>query len=136
MKIKIVIIFLANLILAYGLFAQNNTREWSQGKLTWDDFKEGKSELHESQISYFAYSFLFFPERQMFENALVVRNVARAHMDRNLSWVNPEYKTEQLLRYNQVIFDIVELYRRKLQIELYSVCCESNITECTRFVCK
>ncbi len=35
-------------------------------------------------------------------------------MDPDTSWINPNYRTELILRYNQLIFDIVEVSRREL----------------------
>jgi len=109
------IIILIGLVPISGIIAQNYKKEWADGKLTWEDFTERKGGLNASELKYFlGYS----SEKQVFKDTVVWRYVAFAYMDKSLSWVNPEYKTEENLRYNQLIFDIVEVHRRMLQMEL------------------
>lgn len=111
-------IFLFELHFSTGLMAQDYQKNWSDGKLTWNDFKEKESGQNISELKYFlGYS----AAKQKIGDTIVVRNKAKCYMDKKLSWINPAYKTEQYLRYNQVIFDIVEIHRRRLQIELDKV---------------
>lgn len=95
------------------LMAQNN-KEWIEGKLTWNDFTE---RTYRQDISELKYNFEYHSGKHRYGDTIVVRNIVKVYIDRNQSWINPEFKTEQYLRYNQVIFDIIELYRRKLQKE-------------------
>jgi hypothetical protein len=105
------------IILLFGLFstcelsAQYYKKEWLDGKLTWEDFTERTGGQNISELSYFLG---YNTGKQKQGDTVIVRNVAYSYMDRNLSWINPAYKTEQQLRYNQIIFDIVETYKRKL----------------------
>lgn len=46
---------------------------------------------------------------------------AVAVFDKNLSWVKPDCKNEQLLSHEQLHFDIAELYARKLEKKLNSL---------------
>ncbi len=106
---------LIGLLFATGLLAQKNHKEWREGKLTWDDFTKRERSQNVSELIYFlGYNTV----KQKYGGTTVFRIEADCYMDKNLSWVNPAYMTEQILRYNQVIFDIVEVYRRKLQFEL------------------
>jgi hypothetical protein len=98
-----------------SLFAQSNLKSWDEGKLTWADFTEKQTDLGTSELKYFLG---YKTERSKFGDTLQVRIVAYCSIDRMLSWVNPQYKTEQTLLFNQVVFDLVEIHRRKLQWEL------------------
>lgn len=107
------IIVLIGIISFCDLIAQSN-KEWIEGKLTWEDFTE---RAYRQEISELKYNFEYQTGRQKYGDTVVVRNIVYAYIDRKQSWINPEYKTEQYLKYNQVIFDIIEIYRRKLQKE-------------------
>ena len=113
---KILTTVVIGLISASALFAQNTMRSWSDGRLTWSDFMERTGDL--THASEFRYVFSFASDRQRFGDTTVLRIVANAYMDRSLSWINSDRKTEQVLIYNQVLFEIVELHRRRLQMEL------------------
>jgi len=106
---------LFGLFLTTGLMAQDYKKDWAEGKLTWHDFSEIKSNQGISELKYFLG---YNTDKLRFGDTTVLRNVAKCYMDKRLSWINPDFKTEQYLRYNQVIFNIVEIYRRRLQYEL------------------
>jgi hypothetical protein len=55
-------------------------------------------------------------DSQKFGDTSVTRNVAKVYVDKKSSWADAKLRTDQYLRYNQVIFDIVELFRRRAQI--------------------
>lgn len=114
MKYIFISIILA-LIFTSSICSQEFKREWKKGKLTWDDFSEKDYDYSSTELNYF---FGYKSDKQRFHDTILIRNFATIYMDKNLSWVNPQQKTEQNLKYNQVVFDIIELYRRKLQHEL------------------
>lgn len=113
--IKIVTSILIGFFLSTGLMAQEFKKDWNEGKLTWEDFSERESLSAISELKYFLG---YNTEKERFGDTIVLRNKAKCYMDKNFSWINPAFKTEQYLRYNQVIFDIVEIHRRRLQYEL------------------
>ena len=113
-----ILTILIGLISLCGLVAQDQRKDWTDGKLTWDDFSERISLFDRQQVSELRYFLGYNTERQRFGDTVVLRHIAYAYVDRHLSWIIPVHKTEQNLRYNQVIFDIVEIHRRRLQIEL------------------
>jgi len=89
---------------------------WHEGKLTWNDFKGEKGfPLLESELKYFL---TYASEKQKFNDTSVYRIYAKGYIDRDLSWSKTFKKTDQNLAYFQVVFDIVELQRRKLQNNL------------------
>jgi hypothetical protein len=91
-------------------------KHWHEGPLSWSDFSERKVESKTpSELRfYLAYA----PRKEKFQDTVLHRLAATCYLDRQASWVHPDHKTENLLRYNQVIFDIAELYRRELHLAL------------------
>ncbi len=103
------------IFLASGVQSQDYKKEWTEGKLTWEDFTERKGTPVTSELKYFLG---FNTVKHHLGDTTLLRIDAIGYMDRKLSWINPDFRNDQLLRYNQVIFDIVEVYRRRLQFEL------------------
>ncbi len=91
-------------------------KHWHEGKLTWSDFKGEKGiPLFDGELKYFL---SYATEKQVFNDTSVYRICAQAYINRDLSWSKTFKKTDQNLAYFQVVFDIVELQRRKLQNNL------------------
>jgi hypothetical protein len=98
-----------------GVMAQENQKNWRDGKLSWLDFSEKETNQGVSELKYFLG---YKADKLKFGDTTVFRIKAEAYMDKKLSWINPAFKEEQYLRFNQVIFDIIEIHRRRLQVEL------------------
>lgn len=91
-------------------------RIWSEGKLTWSDFQlRNYNSMAGTEL---VYRLSYQPDKQKMQDTVLRRLQARAWMDTSQSWVRPDQRTTLNLRYNQVVFDLVELYRRVLQTEL------------------
>lgn len=111
--LKTITIILIGLFISFELIAQSQQKEWREGKLQWEDFtgeigsKEGAFE--------FKYMIGYSTGKQKYGDTSVVRNTVECYMVKDLSWIKPNFKTDQYLRYNQVIFDIVEIHKRKIQ---------------------
>lgn len=97
------------------LNAQDNRKYWSEGKLTWSDFQEKSSDAGVSELRFF---FGYNTGKQKIGDTTISRIVSFCYIDKNTSWIHPDFKNEQYLEYNQVIFDLLELFRRKIQYEL------------------
>jgi hypothetical protein len=87
---------------------------WSETRmLTWDDF-QGTPILDNpdmaSAISIYNPSAI--ERKNLF---LKTRLVTECYLDKKSSWVDRKRATDDLLAYNQVIFDLHELYTRKLR---------------------
>ena len=115
MKRTFTITLIGLISMCCGIMAQDYKKEWRDGKLTWADFIERTGEKGVSELRYF---FGYNTGSQEYNNIVVKKYIVQAYVDRNLSWVDPQYKTEQYLRYNQVIFNIIEIHRRRLQAEV------------------
>ncbi|PLW92980.1 MAG: hypothetical protein C0592_07980 [Marinilabiliales bacterium] len=92
----------------------SQTIPWEKDALTWNDFKApavDSSDQNSNLVYYISYQ----EESLVINDTILERIRVDAVMDCDSSWVRSEHKTEQFLSYNQVIFDIAELYRRKAQ---------------------
>lgn len=101
------------LLLATLASAQENRRLWADGPLTWADFKsvvspDGNSSMLHYQLGY-------EPAEFRDENGIKGQYCrAVAWMDTDKSWVDANSRTALNLRYNQVIFDLLEVERRQM----------------------
>ena len=111
-------LFLSALLFSYSVFSQENRKYWRDGELTWDDFQESFT-VHITG-SELAYAMYFETKKERSGDTIIFRNKAEAYVDKSESWVHTYLKNENTLHYNQVIFDLLEIYRRKLQKELDS----------------
>lgn len=116
-KICTVFAFLP-LLFTFQCFAQADERDWEAGRLTWDVFK-GKTFSTSRNSSELSYYITYSTVKIKNGNSTFLVFQTRNYMRPDISWVNPIHKSEQLLRYNQVLFDILEVHRRKLQSSLH-----------------
>ena len=93
-----------------------NTKQWSSGMLSWEDFQDttnikGVSSILKTNLG-------IDIEKTKEGNTKTIQPRAYAYIDRSQSRIVPSEKSDTLLRYYQATFDLLELYRRKLQNEL------------------
>lgn len=115
---KSIFFTIISLFIIVGVYGQDFRKEWTDGKLTWNDFQEKEESTGVSELKYFIG---YNTGKQKFSDTTFIGMKTYCYVDNNLSWVNKYYKNDQYLKYNQVIFNLVELYRRKLQYELNRV---------------
>lgn len=113
---KMVLALLFCCMAATALQAQNALVAWEKGPLTWDNFTTVDSSLG-SEHSYLEF-LLDVEYRPYSETGFLMQEVAVAYMDKDLSWVDINYCTPEELLYNQVLFNLVELQRRHLQLAI------------------
>ena len=91
-------------------------KRWNDGPLTWDDFTPYSGGY--PVIS--SLDFNWHAQKSTFKkgNLRVLRLQTECYMNPIASWVNPDYKNPQTLRYQQTAFDYAELCCRQLQREL------------------
>lgn len=93
------------------------------GPLTWNDFHENTA--IEDKYSYLEY-FMDIKRRIVNVNGInysLPSVVAYTHAD--YSWADPSYRTPQMLSFNQCLFDLIEVHRRKIENEL----CKGSMLE-------
>lgn len=90
---------------------------WVKNGLAWEHFKDTVSQ-NSANLSELYYFISYGNETVRYNDTLVERVKVIAGVDCNESWVKPKMKSDQLLKYNQITFDIVEFYRRKAQYEM------------------
>lgn len=112
---KHIIPFILVALARINVYAQEDLRLWSQGPLSWKDFS-----LRDSTptVSRLVYILNMRQGRQRYGDTIALRYLAHAAMDPQRSYFNRRFLKEEYLRYNQIIFDLTELYRRKLQYAL------------------
>ena len=94
-------------------YNQDNFLYWSDTrKLEWDDFKgvpQGSSNDYSTEI------FVSIPSSIEKEPFTSPKLSSVCVFDKRKSWVNKNIANDTLLLYNQTIFDIHEVYARKLR---------------------
>ncbi len=115
---RIVILLLLTMILPRLAFAKSNDhyKLWHEGDLMWSDFQDTIS-LKGVQFSFNAF-LRIEQSRTKKGNTITVRPEAQACFDRYHSSANPEVQNKNLLRLFQLRYNLLEMYRRKLQTEL------------------
>ncbi|MHB8580071.1 MAG: hypothetical protein ACYDA4_09455 [Ignavibacteriaceae bacterium] len=100
----------------YKKYNSNEYLYWSNtSKLTWDDFQGIPIDLSGKTASgIHVYNPATIEKENIFTPAKLT---AICVFDKRTSWVNEKVATKSLLLYDQVIFDIYELYTRKLREE-------------------
>lgn len=113
------IIFLL-IISFYQSFSQSAERNWEEGELTWEDFK-GEAFSSSPHVSELFTQLGYSATKKKFKDTSIYLFETRNYINPQISWVKEQYKTDKLLQYNQVIFNIMEVHRRRLQHELHRI---------------
>ena len=104
---------------AFNASAADDIKLWSDGPLTWSDFKQllppTSSEPSRLEVELSA-----TPQDNGVGFNSTVQLVARAIMHRNASATSTAQSTPERLRYHQLQFNLLELMRRNLQEEINS----------------
>lgn len=107
------------LVVASSAMAQvADFKKWSEGMLSWDDFRGAKVEEKASSSHLAAALTTVSKEEVKNGNVLHYRITAEASMSRSESYADSDVRSERKLRYYQLMFDQLEIYRRRLQNEL------------------
>lgn len=113
-------LFIFSLFLTLQCLGQSNQRLWEDGKLSWDDFKGAPftSSAHATELNY---QLSYATVKKRIGDTTLYAFQTKNYFNPNISWVKNSYKSEELLRYNQVLFDILEVHRRRLQSTLHRI---------------
>ena len=117
---KRILPIIALLVFTSVVHSQNNKRYWNEGKLRWNDFRVISTT--EPQKSYLQYTIAYYPDSKDSNGIRYKYYKADAYMLPHSSWVNDQYMNSQNLLYNQVIFDFIEVTRRRMQATLHTSC--------------
>jgi len=108
--------------------AQDEELSWSADeKLTWNDFKASPDYSHPyAAITYSGMSYGFSAE--VINGEVYVNYKVNCFFVANKSWVKRRYLGDnELLRHEQLHFDITELYTRKFRAELKKMSFTDNV---------
>ncbi len=101
--------------------AQKPLHYWNDGPLTWDDF--GYPNYFEKGNS--AYFISYYLESKTdtteIDGVTYHRSKAKAFIDPNLSWADSGYRTATALECLQAEFDLLEMYSRESERNIYSL---------------
>lgn len=115
---RISVFIIAVIVPFMALLAQSsgNLKKWDEGLLSWKDFC-GTSVMQGTPSS-IRVSLVTTPLEETVGKKVQYRIVATAVMDKEQSYADSSARNEQRLRYHQLQFDQLELYRRRLQSDL------------------
>ena len=88
--------------------------EWSNKKLTWDDFKGPVSNKNSFDTSFASTGISYNMTYDPYPGNGIHVNVT-AILDEDKSWKKPEVSEEYQLNHEQLHFDIAEIYARKVR---------------------
>lgn len=118
MSKKTILLAVFAVLSAFSASAQSGRHTWAMGPLTWNDFHHNTA-INE-KTSYLEY-FLDISHRSVeVGNVKYSLPMVEAYTSFEYSWADSNYRTPQLLAYNQCLFDLVEYHRRKLEREISS----------------
>lgn len=97
MKLKFIYVFIVFLV-STNLFSQNKIKQWEDGSLSWNDFTEEQSAASHSELFF---TIDYETKKEKFGDTSLISFVASSYMSPEFSWVDPDYKDENYLRFNQ-----------------------------------
>lgn len=103
------------LLLPLMALGQKTPRYWEKGPLTWNDFTVVDKSIG-AEHSYLEFGLDVVPRKHDVDGGSVMVSTAVAFANKEMSWVDGAFRTPAQLRYNQVVFNIAELHRRRLQV--------------------
>lgn len=98
------------------LSAQERVHSWKMGPLSWNDFVH-KSAI-DGRVSELEYYMSIRSTDKKVDGVKYVKPEVYMYMSPDYSWADTNYRTPELLQYNQCAFDLAEVYRRQLQERL------------------
>jgi hypothetical protein len=111
-------VFIILFVISSTINSQEYRKYWKDGKLTWDDFQ---AQPTKNNPTYLGYVLLYQTDKKVVDDVTYFGVFADAYIDKSLSFVHLNLKDDYHLRYNQVIFNLVEIHKRKLQKRIYLV---------------
>ena len=106
------------LFISLNTNAQDYRKYWSDGNLLLSDFQAKPTK---QSASHLAYVLLYETDKKIIDNVVYEGVFTDAYIDKSLSYIHANLKDEHHLKYNQVIFNIVEIHKRKLQNRIFAL---------------
>jgi hypothetical protein len=129
--LKAILTVWVTLAAIFCLHGQDPRKFWHDGRLQWSDFHQTLSGEYASELRY---TLGFKQEKFRTGDTIIQQPTAFAFVNRPASAVNPQFRNEQHLRYNQVVFDILESHRRQLQYELFRANSHSEANQALQLI--
>ena len=101
-------------------YTDPGVKHWNDGPLTWQDFQTRHTPADTKKVSEIYVLSQMDYEKMKIGNTRFYYAKIQVSMDRLLSWYDPDKADEWLLRYNQVVFDMAQLYALQFQNDFNS----------------
>ncbi len=111
-------ILLAFMLFSFTVEGQDYRKYWADGKLTWEDFQ---GQYTQRRMTNLAYMLTYQTNEKLIDNVLYQGLFSEAYINKALSFVHPNLQDANSLAYNQVIFNLLEISKRKLQKRLFNL---------------
>lgn len=112
------LLIIITILFSLNTKAQEYRKYWSESNLEWSDFQAKPTKQFTSHL---AYVLLYQTDKKIIDNVLYEGVFSDAYIDKSLSFVHNNLKDKHHLNYNQVIFNLVEIYKRKLQKRIFAL---------------
>ncbi|WP_146190715.1 hypothetical protein [Polaribacter aquimarinus] len=106
------------LVITFTINSQEYRKYWSDGKLTWNDFQAKPTKNSTINL---AYVLMYKTDKKVIDDITYYGVFADAYIDKSLSFVHNNLKDKHQLNYNQVIFNLIEIHKRKFQETIYRI---------------
>ena len=123
---KNILFLILSVILPMGVFAEDPYKDWEDGDLNWNDFQGIYVPGTQSMLSTGLDTKL---NQEHIKGKIRISMKATATMNKERSFADSTMRNEQRLRYHQLQFDLLEVYRRRLQNDLNSKMTSTDIKE-------
>lgn len=120
---KTILFLLINLLILPQQANDESLILWGEKQLTWDDFN-GKAD---KKARFDAYSYIGFSFELSISSQKEVHAKVVTSFDAKQSWAKKQ--TPELLKHEQVHFDIAEIYTRKMNAELQKLIARKRTKE-------
>lgn len=119
MKLKLILQGIAILVSITTVNAQFIERHWQEGNLSWDEFRRSDTSEIET-ASYFTYYLDYYLALEKRKDTVFYFFKAENFTDKNALFVANQFADSNFLEYHQVLFDISELAKRRMQKSFFA----------------
>lgn len=118
----IIITFVLSTLVSNVKSQSGNYQYWNDSALTWTDFYETPpAAAVDSNLSNFEYRIGVQYEKNKTSDTTLIHSKVYAYMFKKHSWVKEEAKSPTFLAYHQLLLEMLEVYRRKIQLVYYTI---------------
>ncbi len=99
-------------------FSQEYRKYWKEGALTWEDFQGSPTEHY---LNHLSYALTYNSDSKIINGVKYSGVFSNAYIDKGLSFVHSNLRDDWNLQYHQVVFNLIELNKRRLQRRFFEI---------------